>query len=48
MAALADKSLSDFTRDAALSPTLDSAKVEFYQSINEDLLELKEKQLCID
>lgn len=41
MADLSNKSISEYVRDAALSLTLDSAKTEFYQSINENFLELK-------
>lgn len=41
LADLSNKTLSNYIRDAALASTLDSAKTEFYQSINENFLELK-------
>lgn len=41
MADLSNKSMSEYVRDSALSLTLDSAKAEFYQTINENLLELQ-------
>lgn len=44
LADMSNKTLSDYSRDAALSPTLDSAKYEFYQSINDDILHLKKYQ----
>lgn len=47
MASLSNKSLSEYVRDAALSPTLDSAKVEFYQNINENFIEIKKTQFVL-
>lgn len=41
MANLSNKKLSAYARDVLLSQTLDTAKMEFYQSINDNLLELK-------
>ena len=41
------KTMSEYMLNAALSPTLDSAKYEFYQSINDDILHLKKAQLIV-
>lgn len=41
MADLSNKNLSTYARDVLLSQSLDTAKMEFYQSINDNLLELK-------
>lgn len=42
MAELSKKSsVSEYARDVLLSQTLDTAKMEFYQSVNENLTELK-------
>lgn len=47
LANLNNKTLSDYAREAALSPTFDSTKIQFYQNINADLLYLKKSQLVI-
>lgn len=47
MAALSNKTVSDYSRDAVLAPTLDSAKVEFYQNINENFVEIKRSQFVL-
>ena len=47
LASLSNKSLSEYVRDAALAPTLDSAKVEFYQNINENFLDIKRSQYVL-
>jgi hypothetical protein len=38
---LSGKTISEYVRDTALSFNLDTAKMEFYQTINESLLDLK-------
>ena len=47
MADLSNKSLSAYTRDVLLSQTLDTAKMEFYQSINDNLRELKRSNFVL-
>jgi|GEM_PF-5545083 hypothetical protein len=46
-ASLANKSLSQYLLDAGLSTTLDTAKIEFYQTINENLQTLRKNQYII-
>ena len=41
LAEINNKSLSQYLLDAGLSLTLDTAKINFYQEINADLLSLK-------
>ncbi len=47
LADLAGKSVSDYVREAALKLTFDTAKIEFYQWINADLLHLKKFQYIV-
>lgn len=49
MAGLADKSMSEYVLKSALSQSasVDSAKMEFYQNINSDLLNIKKNLLVI-
>ncbi|MPL69284.1 hypothetical protein SDC9_15021 [bioreactor metagenome] len=47
LAEINQKNMSEFILDAALSPTIDSAKLEFYESINADILHLKKAQLIV-
>lgn len=44
---LGGKTLSDYIRDAVLSTTLDSAKMDFYLNINQNLINIKRSQLII-
>jgi hypothetical protein len=47
LASISKKTVSDYMRDVSLSQTLDTAKMEFYQNINGNFLEIKKNQFIL-